>query len=142
MVAERVGGLEAAVSFDLEKLKALRDDLNAQDCAVAKTVLELEDELHKLRLGVPIWTKFGDDQKLVYKKINKKWQLVIENADKSFTVLLSASRKMRSEALLLIPNLLEDAVTQMHAHIDERNRVIAVVKETIAGISAFNERES
>jgi hypothetical protein len=125
-----------AVTEQLAKLTQLKTVLDSQDDEVAAAVLLVEDALRGLGLGVPLWTKIDDQSNLVYRKTNKSWRLSIEFEDGTKTMLCDAPRNLRVVALGLVPQLLEDAASQMMNMIELRQTVLSDTIETVEVIKA------
>lgn len=120
---------------DRDLLTSLRSELDGLDTTLGDLIEKAERALAKLRLGVPISVKLGDDV-LWFDKHNKAWRLIVVHEDGSHTMLCDSPRDVRALAMQTLPALLASAPAQMREMIKERKRVI---EQTQAIIETMKE---
>ncbi len=127
-------------------LEALALELEGADAALSSALRTAEEELARLRIGVPVYLTLADGQVLRYGKHRGRWGLGVLEPERpgprefparegeQVRPLSALPRDDRSLVAAALPRLLEAAIVQLQERVEQRRRALATADAVVEGI--------
>lgn len=117
------------MNYDTENLLKIKEELNRTSDELNKKILEFEEYLKKLSMGVPVWINITPTTALGYQKFEGEWAIVIrydEFGKEKVTVLYRSTRTLRlygykhlHELLPALEKAADSLLTRMKKELEE-----------------------
>jgi hypothetical protein len=69
------------MNYDIETLLKLKQDLDAETDVINKRIIEFQNDLKKLGMGVTAWVKISPNTELGYTRRDGDWKIVVHYDD-------------------------------------------------------------
>ena len=140
----------------LQQIKQAAGTLNSATDRFSKVILEIEEFLKILNIGVASWvtipgTSWSDEEsgnsgynQLGYAKINGKWGFAISSDcdydEPALSAFHDASRDLRLKSVACLPELLDElakGATKLSEEVDERTQEVEQLVAALKGRAAL-----